>query len=62
MPPCGMAKETVKFPARISVPMTKQMASQIRAYAVADGNRPAANWIRMQLEKLLEQLGNGAKR
>lgn len=55
----SMAKESVKFPDRISVPMTKKMANQIRAYAAQDGNRPAANWIRMQLEGLLDQLANG---
>lgn len=54
-----MAKENVKFPERISVPMTERMAKQIRSYAEADGDRSAASWIRVHLENLLEQLSDG---
>lgn len=41
--------------------MTRVMANQIRAHAKADGDRPAGQWLRVQVEKLLEQLNGKAK-
>lgn len=39
--------------------MTQRMKNQIEAFAEADGKRPVGAWIRLQLEKTLEDLSNG---